>query len=744
MLHSAIDRLPVIDRLRRRIAMLSALVLTVLSVQAVALSPASAADPAPREYQGPTFATAGPSPTEDKPQSKLWFHDGSWWALMRTNVNGSDGNPDVTVHRLQPDHTWLNTGTVVDGRAASTGDALWEDGKLYVASRVTSGSLQAARLSYNASSRTYSMDSGFPKSLTSGSIESTTIARDSRDRLWVTFTKPNPSNSAQDQVWVAHSTTSDTTWTAPFRVPVTDNVIAADDLSAIVAFGGKIGVMWSDQQSQAMRFAVHPDTAADNAGWTLETPVSGTRSADDHVNLKSLMEDDAGRVYAAIKTSRGDGSGDSPSDPGLQVLSRSSTGTWTATTVASVSENLTRPQLALDATNRQLYVVMSTESGGNIYYRRSPMGASLSFTPRTTLLNWTGARINNATTAKAPVTAASGLVVLASDERNTRRYYHAELDLPGGTPAGDTAAPSVPGGVTAVADGPTQVSVRWSASTDDVGVASYQVERDGAVVANAVTGTSFVDSAVAAGTQYGYTVSAVDAAGNRSAQSASVSVTTPSDGGGGDGGETGAVTAGAVTSASGATAATSVTVTRPAGLAEGDVLIAQITADSAPTISAAPAGWSTVVAPLSTYGARVFVYYKVVGTATEPASYTWTLSSAQKWNAAISSYSGVDGADPFDGAASTSVSNTSRSSVAVPSVTTTVAGAMVVGGVGVNSGGTSVTPPTDWTEAVEATGVQTTELAHVARPTTGATGTATWRLSKSIQAVGWLRALRPA
>ncbi|MCF6737730.1 hypothetical protein E9565_21690, partial [Blastococcus sp. KM273129] len=286
----------------------------------------------------------------------------------------------------------------------------------------------------------------------------------------------------------------------------------------------------------------------------------------------------------------------------------------------------------------------------------------------------------------------------------------------------------------------------WSASTDDVGVASYRVSRDGAVVAEAVSGgTSFVDTTVAAGTEYGYTVSAVDAAGNRSAESAPVSVTTPADGGGdGGGGGTGAVTAGATSAAGSSTAVTSVAVPRPAGLADGDVLIAEITADNAPTVGAAPAGWSTVVSPLSTYGARMFVYYKVVADASaEPAQYGWTLSSAQKWNAAISSYRGVDGASPFDGAASTSVSTTARSTVAVPEVTTTVAGAMVVGGVGVNSGSASITEPTGWTEAVEAGGVQTAELAHVARPAVGATGTATWRLSKSIQAVGWMRALRP-
>jgi hypothetical protein len=411
----------------RTIPLLGALLTGLLALQTVVASEVRA-DSAPQMYQDQTFA-AGTSPTEDKPQSKLWFNDGIWWALMRTNTNGADGNPDVTIHRLQANHTWLNTGTVVDGRAASTGDALWTGSKLYVASRVTSGNINAARLSYNATTDKYTMESGFPKSVTSGSIESVTITQDSLGRLWVTFTKPHPTDSTLDQVWVAHSTTSDTTWTAPFLVPVSDNVIKADDISSMVAFSGKVGVMWSDQQTQVMRFAVHPDSAADNTGWTMETALSGTRSADDHINLKSLLPDPSGRIYAAIKTSRGDATSDLPTDPSIRVLSRSSTGTWTASTAATVSEGLTRPQLALDATFNRLYVVMSTESGGRVYVRRSPLGATMSFTPRATLLSFSGALINNATTAKAPITSATGLVVLASDEKNTRRYYHAEMTL---------------------------------------------------------------------------------------------------------------------------------------------------------------------------------------------------------------------------------------------------------------------------------------------------------------------------
>ena len=318
----------------RAAAVVVGLVAALFILQTGMMPRAVAADVAPRMYQGQAFPSAGSSPTEDKPQSKLWFADGSWWALMRTTTNGSDRTPDVTVHRLQDDHTWRDTGALVDRRSGSTGDALWEGGKLYVASRSTSGAVQVGRLSFDPVTDSYAMDAGFPVVVGSGSVESVTIARDSLRRLWVTYTEPDPLDATLDRVFVAHSTTDDTTWTAPFAVPVPDSTVKADDISAIVAFSGKVGVMWSDQQNEVVRFAVHPDTAADDSGWTMETALDGTRSADDHLNLKSLLEDDAGRVYAAVKTSRGDDPTDSPEDAGIRVLTRSATGGWTAATAA--------------------------------------------------------------------------------------------------------------------------------------------------------------------------------------------------------------------------------------------------------------------------------------------------------------------------------------------------------------------------------------------------------------------------
>lgn len=93
----------------------------------------------------------------------------------------------------------------------------------------------------------------------------------------------------------------------------------------------------------------------------------------------------------------------------------------------------------------------------------------------------------------------------------------------------DVTAPTVPANVVATANSATQVTITWSASTDAVGVSSYRVRRNGVdlVGATALTGTSFVDTSVAEATGYSYTVSAIDAAGNRSAESTAAAATTP-------------------------------------------------------------------------------------------------------------------------------------------------------------------------------------------------------------------------
>lgn len=90
---------------------------------------------------------------------------------------------------------------------------------------------------------------------------------------------------------------------------------------------------------------------------------------------------------------------------------------------------------------------------------------------------------------------------------------------------GDTTAPSVPGTPAATAASTTQINLSWTASTDNVGVTGYKIYRNGALLTT-VTGTTYSNTGLTMGATYTYRVSAIDAAGNESAQSGQKDETT--------------------------------------------------------------------------------------------------------------------------------------------------------------------------------------------------------------------------
>ncbi|MFJ9578343.1 glycosyl hydrolase family 18 protein [Streptomyces sp. NPDC101191] len=100
----------------------------------------------------------------------------------------------------------------------------------------------------------------------------------------------------------------------------------------------------------------------------------------------------------------------------------------------------------------------------------------------------------------------------------------------GSTQPGDNA-PSAPG--TPVASNVTDTSAKltWTAATDDKGVKNYDVKRDGNTVAT-VTGLTYTDAGLTAGTDYTYTVVARDTADQTGPASGSVGVRTTGGGGG--------------------------------------------------------------------------------------------------------------------------------------------------------------------------------------------------------------------
>jgi glucose/arabinose dehydrogenase/PKD repeat protein len=101
------------------------------------------------------------------------------------------------------------------------------------------------------------------------------------------------------------------------------------------------------------------------------------------------------------------------------------------------------------------------------------------------------------------------------------------------TLAADTTRPTAPTGLTATATAPNQINLGWTASTDNVAVTGYRIERcsgagcnNWALIATSTT-ASHSDTAVVASTLYRYRVRATDAAGNLSNYSGTAQATTP-------------------------------------------------------------------------------------------------------------------------------------------------------------------------------------------------------------------------
>jgi chitodextrinase len=95
----------------------------------------------------------------------------------------------------------------------------------------------------------------------------------------------------------------------------------------------------------------------------------------------------------------------------------------------------------------------------------------------------------------------------------------------GGTAPADKTPPSQPTGLRATAQTTNSITLAWNASTDNVGVAGYELMRSG-VLAARVTTTSAQITGLAAGTSYPFTVLAYDAAGNKSLASATLNAST--------------------------------------------------------------------------------------------------------------------------------------------------------------------------------------------------------------------------
>ncbi|MEA5454106.1 PKD domain-containing protein [Sinomonas sp. JGH33] len=703
-------------------------------------------------YGIPSFTYSGVSnpPTSDKPQSKLWWNDGSWWADMWAGTGWH-------IYRLdRGTESWVDTGVVNDSRGNTLADVLWDGSHLFIASHVVTVSTnetpvasisgQPAKLyRYSYSNGTYTLDGGFPATINNNSSESMTIDEDSTGAIWATWTQVsgNSTNGFTNTVYVNYSAPGGGGWATPFVLPVSNPNPSPDDISAVVAFGSnKLGVMWSDQLAGTVWWAWRTDGTNPTASssWNFQPALKGQTGqamADDHLDVKQLVADSSGRVFAAVKTSLNDTSTDPTLPQLLLLVFRPGTGAFTSSVISTTGDCVTRPQIVLDTTNNLIHEFQTAPStsvtgcpfsgvAGSIYEKTASMDNPVFGSGRGTpvIQDGSSANMNDVTTTKQTVNSSTGIVALASDNV-AKRYWFADEKIvpPSAAPVASFAATPISGVAplnVSFTDTSTGSPSSWSWAFGDGGTS---------------TAPSPTYTYTAPGT-YTATLTASNAVGS---SSASTTITVTATG----------ITTVASTTTYASTAASSVTLTAPSGVAAGDVLVASITVDQNPSVASVPAGWTAMVNGLginasSTGGARIFTYYYVAGSS-EPSSYTWNLSSSVRWGGGITAFRGVNTTTPLDTGVTTAVDTTySATSITLPSLTTATNGALLIGGVGLDSVVPGVTPPSGWVEPWEAAGGQIAEFADATQVTAGASGTATWTLNTARALGAWRTALRPA
>jgi hypothetical protein len=365
------------------------------------------------------------APTTSKPESKLWWNDGFWWAVMFRS-----GEHHIFRLNLRR-QTWADTGVVVDSRDSTRQDVLSTGSKLFIASHkfvpVTSDTVPDAndemrllRFSYNAATNRYASSPDGVSVIDPEKSETLAIDRDSTGTLWATWVQADGSGH---HVYVKSTTGNcvsgaigNCSWGG---ATVLDDV-GQDDISSVIRFGGNVGVMWSNSSVGEIRFSVHPDGGVWSSIEVVVGSPTNPKLTDDHINLKA---DSAGRVYAVTKTKfRGQ------TKPGTMLHRRSAAGAWSTETVSRASLGRTRPIVILDPSHNRIRVFEA--GGGAIHMKTSRMNV-ISFpqlSRGSTVIADNGRTVNDPTSTKQNVSNTTRLIVLATSHA-TKRYWHTYLQI---------------------------------------------------------------------------------------------------------------------------------------------------------------------------------------------------------------------------------------------------------------------------------------------------------------------------
>jgi len=208
----------------------------------------------------------------------------------------------------------------------------------------------------------------------------------------------------------------------------------------------------------------------------------------------------------------------------FSALDQQSATRWNKVNMTSGTNTFTWKFTARHATTSYRYFITKPDWNPNAPLTR----AQLDLTPFCTI-NGNGQQppATLSHTCNVPSRTGYHIILAVWDIADTQNAWYIAIDAQFGAP--DNVAPTTPSNLTAGTVGTTTAALSWGASTDNNGVAGYEIYNGSnsspiATVPGNQTSVNLTN--LLAGTTYNFTVKAFDGSGNRSPASNSVTVTT--------------------------------------------------------------------------------------------------------------------------------------------------------------------------------------------------------------------------
>ena len=327
--------------------------------------------------------------TGEKPQSKVWFHDDIWWAVLPT-IDGTKLWQLVDTKWVNVLHLSDSTNTAADIRLIGNVTQIL----LY-----QGWNSELVSIEYDTKNKRYKPWSlrPYPVSIhLERAGETATIDIDSSGRMWL-------ASDDETEIHVRWSDPPYSSWSKPITLA---NGISVDDICAITTFpNGSTGVLWSNQKTKRFGFRIHTQNTSPDIWSADEIPASGSAipwkdgMADDHLNIAVASD---GTLYAAVKTSY-----DTEDYPLIALLVRQPSGKWDK--LYNVDDEGSRGIVLLNTEEDCVTVIYSSYKDRKIVCKKSNTKL-ISFGERITLMN---NNVNNVTSTKQNF--GNEVIIIASE-----------------------------------------------------------------------------------------------------------------------------------------------------------------------------------------------------------------------------------------------------------------------------------------------------------------------------------------